>query len=210
MIVPLQFKIAADAWITDKQFNMIRTLADERDWSSAPGLISVTIKMVTRAEKWVPDGIVRRQAASGAIDYLLKAPKKATSTLTAAAPASTVSAWQQIKTVLHSAGVPTAKYALPWDSTDESSPPIFIEVVWRKSGGVFVNKLQGAPGTWHRVWLAAPQQLEWAKRIAKDPTKYAVLYSQKFTRCAACDSPLSNAKSIAEAMGPVCRKKFKW
>lgn len=209
------FKIDPQSWVTEKQFDLVRKLDGERDWYRAPGLVSVTIKRITRAQKYQEvSKIVRRVAASDAIDYLLKtAPKK----ISDDAPPSVdlkpvakphVSLWQQLKDTLVDA--PAAKYALPCDPADADSDIVFLEVVRRKNGGVFVNKLLGAPGDWHRAWLTPAQQLDWAKRITEDPTKHATTYCVKFTRCAACDSPLSNAQSIAEAMGPVCRKKFKW
>jgi len=213
MVTGTTFKISPTAMITPKQFDLIRKLATERDWSDAPTLRSMTIKMVVRAEDWTRCS-VRRLDASAAIDYLLSplAPKiqgvaaqdTGVQGTTGAPPKSTPMNWFEVKTVL--TPLPLSKYAVE----HESGVVQFFEVVERKNGARFLNKLQGAPGDWHRVWLNPEQQVTIGKIIAEDPTRYATAYCEKFTRCSACDSPLSVAASIAAAMGPVCRKKFQW
>lgn len=199
--------IVAD-FVTPKQFSYIRGLAAQRNWQSAPTTVSLAIKKVNRAKDWSTAEVLRKDA-SAAISFLLSPQAPAVVTT---APAKTVTAvntvnvWQTLTASL--APLPISKYALP--KIEDPSEYVFYEIVQRADGRRFLNRLQGAPGTWHRVFLPAAQQVTIAKRIAEDPTKHGTAYCAKFTRCCACDSPLSNAKSIAEAMGPVCRKKFKW
>lgn len=204
----LHEKIAPEAKITTKQFNFMRDLAAQRDWSTAPTELSIAIKQVARAathaevEQQVP-----RKTASSAISFLLspQAPKVAASAQSAASAPSQVT-WGGVQTTL--AAIPTSKYAI--ESTKLPGTYVFFEIVQRKNGTRFVNKLQGAPGDWKRIYLTPAQALKVAEKVAENPTAHATKYCEIFTRCSACDSPLSNAKSIAEAMGPVCRKKFKW
>ena len=207
------FTINPTATITDKQADLIAKLTGEKDWSLAPTEVSITIKKVSRAFKIVNDDErraaldqVKRLAASKAIDFMLstgKAPTAAT-----AAPAATgISKWHQLSVLL--AQLPVSKYAV-WSNSGEYWT--FVEVREQKTTNKrYLNKLLGAPGHWN--W-ASGLSVEWmismAQTLLASPTQCAVNYCEQFTRCSACDSPLSNAKSIAEAMGPVCRKKFKW
>lgn len=200
------FKIHPDAEITDKQRNLIAKLADERDWSSAPTSVSLIIRRVRHAIRDDVPCTVKRQAASSAIDYLLK-PLMAPPLATVTVSTSTISKWEILTKLL--ANLPISKYAVWSKQTNQWE---FIEIREQKSTKKrYLNKLLGAPGHW--AW-AHGITIDWmilmAEIIAKDPTKFAVNYCEQFTRCSACDSPLSNAKSIAEAMGPTCRKKFKW
>lgn len=200
------FKIHPDAEITDKQKNLIAKLADERDWLNAPTSISLVIRRVRHAIRDNVPCTVKRQAASRAIDYLLK-PSTIVAPAIVTASTPTVSKWQQLATLL--ADLPISKYAVWSTQTLEWT---FIEVREQKSTKKrYLNKLLGAPGHW--AWasgITVDWMISMAEIIAKDPTKFATNYCNEFTRCSACDSPLSNAKSIAEAMGPVCRKKFTW
>lgn len=191
--------VHTDAPLTTNQFIWIRDLAKTRDWSLAPVAISMPLKKVIRAA--TPNqSNVTRQVASNVITYLLDAKKPVTAS-------TTPSGWNELAQIL--ATLPVSKYAV-WSSVGEYW--VFVEVREQKSTGKrYLNKLLGAPGHW--AWangLSITWMLSMAKTLAKNPTAHALNYCEQFTRCSACDSPLSNAKSIAEAMGPVCRKKFNW
>jgi Family of unknown function (DUF6011) len=229
MMTTTKFKISPTAPITEKQQGWIKKLADEKDWSEAPLDVSLAIRKIRRAK----DGEladVLRLTASKTIDFLLApttpkavvaAPAPGYSTdqeagalldaVTGSAPSYTSqNIWLELNMKLET--LPTSKYAIPLSDTNPNDL-LFVEVVERKTTKKrYINKLIGAPGDWKRVfgWTDADKQLAIAKQIAEDPTKYVKIYCQKFTRCSCCDSPLSVAKSIAAAMGPVCSKKFQW
>ena len=200
------FKIDPTKTITWKQFTWLRDLAAGKDWSQAPTDVSITIKKVTRfkseLEGDVPED-VRRLAASQAINFLLKIK---TPTTPSSTPGFT-SAWANLANIL--AELPLSKYAV--EREDEPGVFDFYEVVERKTTKKrYLNRLLGCPGDWKRVFISAAQGVPIAELIKIDPAKFATLYCQKFTRCSCCDAPLSDAKSIAQSMGPVCSKKFKW
>ncbi len=46
--------------------------------------------------------------------------------------------------------------------------------------------------------------------ICADPFGYAVAYGLKSGECSCCGRPLSDPKSIAAGIGPVCAKKWGW
>lgn len=216
----VKFKIDPSAPITNKQFHMLKSLIQERDWRIAPSTVSAAIKAVRRFTPSPSDPLalpnVKRQAASDAISFLLRpsTPKVAAKSATVvpakpaqSTPVTTPSAWYSVATALQP--LPLSKYAIK-KANDDPHDFTFVEIVQRKNGARFLNLLVGAPGDWKRQFLSAAQQLHYTKIIAVSPTAYATAYCKHFTRCSCCDSPLSKAVSIAAAMGPVCRKKFKW
>jgi len=208
--VPTTFKISPTAPITAPQSDLITKLAQERDWQAAPQSVITTITQVACRPADVPLAPVLRQAASDAIDFLMKCPQTvAAQQAWSTKPTATKSSqsWTSLQADL--ADLPVSKYAIP--STADPSVPVFFEIVVRKTSKIrFVNKLFGAPGDWRRVYLTPAQAKHVIAKVQEDPTRWATWYCERFKRCSACDSPLSNAKSLAESMGPVCRKKFQW
>jgi len=104
--------------------------------------------------------------------------------------------------------VPTSKYAL--ERVGEPGVFDFFEVIERKSGRRYLNRLIGSPGDWRREFLSLTLQLAAARHIAENPTGAALAYCKHHGRCCRCDAKLSVDKSIIEGVGPVCRKKMGW
>ncbi|OFW55830.1 MAG: hypothetical protein A2Y75_05285 [Candidatus Solincola sediminis] len=102
--------------------------------------------------------------------------------------------------------LPVSRYALP----RKNDPDVwdFFELVERKNGRRFMNRLLGSPGDWRRDYLCAELQIAAARAIALDPRASAVAYAKRHRRCAVCDAPLSHPTSIEFSMGPTCRKRF--
>lgn len=76
------------------------------------------------------------------------------------------------------------------------------------AGYTFVTELIGAPGDWRQLKLNKVFTTEVLAHIALDPKEAAVRYSNEFTRCAVCESPLSDEESRARGLGPVCAGRF--
>jgi Family of unknown function (DUF6011) len=218
-VIQVAIKIDPNAEITHKQFNLIKKLASERDWHRRADVsISLLIKTVMRFTPSAddPDALppVKRALASQAISYMLD-PKSAppvtpTTSKNIHVPVTSGAfpgKWNELTDLL--AKLPISKYAV-WSESLKCWT--FLEVREHKmTKKRYLNKLLGAPGTW--AWatgVSVNWMVEMATVLLASPTQYALNYCEQFTRCSACDSPLSNAKSIAEAMGPVCRKKFTW
>ena len=47
-------------------------------------------------------------------------------------------------------------------------------------------------------------------RICADPHAAAIAHGKKFGRCSACNRELTDPKSVALSMGPVCAKNYGW
>jgi hypothetical protein len=191
--------------ITEKQFSYIRDLAAKRDWREAIDTSSsITIKMVLRHPEWSSTTHtldVSIKDASHAIGALLRC-KPIVATASVPSAQVTTSPYVQLKELL--ADTPSARYALQ----NDDGAWIFYRVVRKKSGAVFVNRLVGAPGDWMNVFISIEHQLGASKRIAANPKAAAIAFSQQAKRCSVCASPLSDEKSLADSMGPVCAKKF--
>lgn len=110
-----------------------------------------------------------------------------------------------MNTNLQLSEIPTAKYCLTYKPTGEL---YFFEVVERKNGRRFVNRLIGAPGDWKRVWLDYANTAAIVNAIHRDVKGAAKSFADQFTCCAKCQSPLSDAKSRSLGLGPDCRKAF--
>jgi len=111
------------------------------------------------------------------------------------------------------ASIPASRYALPNVGAGKAADGSwlrwdFFEVVERRGGRRYLNRLVGAPGDWSREWLSLTLQTYAAGHIAEDPRSAAIAYAQQHGRCAVCDAPLSNPESIARSMGPICAKRF--
>lgn len=198
--------------ITVKQIDFIRDLAAKRDWREITDpTVTIAIKIVLA---WTPDDgelQLARKRASHVIDTLLKT--KFTSKIVTTATASTTTSLSP-KAAAQAAitDIPGAakgiKYAIK--NTDPNSPNtwVFYEVKeWK--GQKLLNRLQGAPGNWHRQFVNYASYASVARRINDVGAKQAAFkFAEIYTVCACCGSPLSNSKSIAEGFGPICIKKF--
>lgn len=210
--------------ISVKQFNLIRELATEKPtWpTKVDGKVSRVIKIVTRfdPQKNEPMMFISRFEASKAISALFKVSDgdKIVALKTNTQASLKVLAQESIKNL--PASYKGTKYAIK--NTDPNSPNeyVFYEIVERKSGR-YVNRLQGAPGSWHRIFVKYADYAGIAQRIQEawftdditgelltGPKAAAFRYCKMYKRCTSCDAELSNNKSISQAMGPVCAKKF--
>jgi hypothetical protein len=204
----LTAKINPTTLITPKQVNFIRSLATQRVWEDVlNGTHCMVVKLTLRAPvDELPN--VKRLDASTTITALLSCGKKNAGTPTSKTigkPVNGASApgFAEMQNLLIQ--IPQSKYAL----TDGHGNLYFCEVVKRKNGTYWANRLVGAPGDWKREFLNITQSMAIGLRIMNaGPKNAAHLYCERFTRCSCCDSPLSNGKSIEQAMGPVCSKKF--
>jgi hypothetical protein len=196
--------------LTPAQVGLIRSLAPDRQWDTLEAPLIVIIKKCIRwdgATVTFPAG--DRATASKAIDALYQASKTIPSVTLPGGSHSTPEVKKkfgvgaQLKEIV--AKLPLSKYAV----TADDGHTIFVKLhETATTGNRWIYQLVGAPGGWSIQWQPVGVQLEWAQQIAADPWAAAKLYCEKYTRCCCCDSPLSNAKSIADAIGPVCKKKF--
>lgn len=182
---------------TEKQLSFIIDLAAKRDWPVAAGRPSETVFDVLGNVGSDDPKFVSRSEASQAIDFLLSCRPKTTATR--AANDAALAAVEHV-------GV---KFALRRKDTNEVN---FFEIVQRKSGRRFVNMLIGHPGEWQRVHLTVANQAAAARAFHADEKAGMDLYADEFRVCSKCDSPLSDERSRAARLGPVCAKNlgFDW
>jgi len=192
---------------SERSIKFLTDLATKRDWRNVlqGQLYETALDALGNVGNPDPKFISQREA-SKAIDALLKIKP----------PAQVVGVGVNthvgFAAVDHSlltqvlATLPLSKYALP----RRSDPTIwdFFEVIERKNGTRYLNRLLGAPGNWNRSFLTAQLQLTAAQAVAVNPQAAAFEYANQHGRCSCCDAKLSNPKSIAASMGPVCRKRF--
>lgn len=189
---------------TDKQLAYIKTLAQHRQIpNAAQTMIEASIlERIADVKRQSP---VSKAEASEAIDYLLQRPH-----VLAGVVETT-----PLTTAL--ASLPVCKYMVD----GAHGEAIIVEVVERKGGRRWLNRLLGAPGDWRRVRLPSPQMAHWAEKVKgaqyydaptdralEGPEAAAVRFSREFVCCAACGSPLSDAESMARGLGPVCAGRF--
>lgn len=102
--------------------------------------------------------------------------------------------------------LPDSRYALRTDNG-----LVFYEVRTGKgkwAGFQFLDRLIGHPGDWLKTPVKGANKAAVMSLLRQDPLDSALLYSTEFTRCAACDSPLSDPESVERGMGPVCIARF--
>lgn len=182
---------------TDKQMKFILDLAAGRAWEDVlDGQLWETVFDVMGNVGSEDPKYVDRREASAAIDALLKCPK-----VTAPVkPSDTPAVADPMR------DLPLVKFALP--RKDDPNEVAFFEVVERKNGRRFINRLIGAPGTWQRQFLPAAHQASAARAFAADVKAAMDRYSDEFTACSRCDSPLSDDRSRAARLGFVCAGKL--
>lgn len=102
--------------------------------------------------------------------------------------------------------IPDGFYALPLaDGTDVN----FFEVRTERNRN-WVFRLHGAPGDFRREQMPYRLMFFAAKHIlASDGGRDAAILFGKTTEvCGRCNSPLTNAESLAVGLGPTCRKIY--
>jgi len=106
--------------------------------------------------------------------------------------------------------VPDAIYAI--DGVDGSTV-VYYAVRHGKKGTkwetfAFVERLVGHPGDWMRHAVKGEARMNVLARIAVDSKSAAKRFADTFTCCARCQSPLSDAVSVATGLGSTCRTYF--
>lgn len=163
------------------------------------------------------DGVTREHVRSC---YAAKYAPKAVEVATTPASFYQPMALQPQALVHGLPGVPASKYAVV--IKDELR---FYKVTagTRNPSVRFVTQLIGAPGDWRKIKLSYPQaqavlalireasyldETDGVATALTGPQAAAVRYSREYTRCACCDSPLSDPVSRAQGLGPVCIARF--
>lgn len=178
---------------TEPQKAYIRTLAAQRPtWKDYTDRIALIISTVLMDED-----VVGKGDASLAIERLLSIKP------TVAIVDNTKA---KLTNSLIDLNLPESRYALP--RVDGTGWDFFQVCKSKKTGNMYVIQLIGSPGDWKRKWLAPGIQVLAAKHIAEAPKAAAVAYAKQHGRCAVCDAHLSDPISIAQSMGPVCKKRF--
>lgn len=218
--------------VTNKQKNYIKDLVTDRpNWLEhvTDPKISMAVKIIIRYDpkSGKPMMFVARKVATQAISALLKMPKSSHKVVNTAVSTDAVPlTFGQIKSFAQKVLENTPgsykgmKYAVK--NTDPNSPNewVFYEVAERKSGK-YINRLQGAPGNWVRIFIKYADYSGIVERINASsffnedtgetltgPQAAAYTFTKKYKVCSACGSHLSNGKSLEQAMGPICIKKF--
>lgn len=177
---------------TEKQLVFVRDLIAKRNYDGLPSsdidLINTIIDELSRESP-----VISREEVTSAINLLLACRPNTQET-------QRINAFTSLIEKL-----PVSKYALP---RKDGSGWDFFEIVVRRNGRRYINRLIGAPSDWRREYLTLHLQSAAIRAISEDPKAAAVAYAERHGRCAVCDSPLSNPESIMRSMGPVCAKRF--
>lgn len=180
----MTLQATTQAPITEKQVAFIADLVAKRDWRSSDDEIFVKVCSYPVDEM---TRTMTRATASKLIDMLL-----------ACRPIRPTSAADDALAAVKNVGV---KFALP---KKDGSGITFFEIVERKNGRRFVNMLVGHPGSWLRQNISVAMQQAAARAFHADEKAAMNLYADEFTVCSKCDSPLSDERSRAARLGPVC------
>lgn len=143
------------------------------------------------------------KAASGFIDNLLKADKRAP---VIAGPVGN----HDVRAAL--LDVELSKYAVPANllmipGLDIKGDLLFLEVR-RYKETVYMRRLHGAPGQFQRTRLTASQTIALAAVIRNKHVEYARLFGEHYACCGRCGAELTDQKSREVFLGPECRKVF--
>lgn len=197
---------------TDPQLKLIRDLAAERVHEGLlNGEILTTVRDALSSVDAPGAKFISLRAAREAITVLKLLPRRAARSgslearTTSAGIRPTSSQVDRAVLAALLVRLPLSRYALPrradgvWD---------FFEVVERRNGTRYLNRLIGSPGDWRREHLPMHLQIAAARSVLIDPRSSAVQYAQQHGRCAVCNSHLSDPASIARSMGPICAKRF--
>lgn len=182
---------------SDKQNDYVRDLAAQRPtWRTELDEAEVTV-----LGKFLVGNLkLRGTAASHLIKRLLAI--RPTATKSAPLPVATL---VTLRVTLQD--VPDGYFALQHKATGEWG---FFEVVTRKNGVRFVNRLKGAPVKWNRQWVNLDEQAAIARALAADWQTAAKAYSTLSTHCTRCNAYLDNPRSRAAKIGPKCAKEWGW
>lgn len=104
--------------------------------------------------------------------------------------------------------VPTGCYALPRNEASTAGNTVTFFKVHPFRGGRRIVQLLGAPGGFVERPLPVMHQFFALTHVADDPKSASMLFGRETATCGVCDSPLTNDKSRALGIGPVCRNKL--
>lgn len=91
----------------------------------------------------------------------------------------------------------------PAGSTSKNVGALYVKTEDTKE---YQGKVMG--GTWQPIRNAEPFVADALRVIARNPAEAATAYGQRTGRCACCGRELTNAESIARAIGPICAEKW--
>lgn len=196
-----------DRSASEKSINYLTDLASSRPWHDALNGREWETAFDALGNVGNPDPkLITQREASAAIAALLKIRPPTTATVDGPKTSGSLAGRDRDQLTQALTTLPLSRYALP--RVTEPGTWDFFEVVERKNGVRYVNRLLGAPGDWNREHLTSRLQLHAARHIAEDPRAAAFEYARQHGRCSCCNAKLSDPKSIATSMGPVCRKRF--
>jgi len=197
-----------DRGATEKMIAYVVGLADQRDYlGRLDGQVAETVFDVLGNQGNPNPKFIRFSEAGAAIDALKACPFKTPKIVGADLKTGGGFAAHDLDRLVQAlAALPVSKFAL----LRKDGAYDFFEVVERKSGRRFLNQLVGAPGDWNRKRLIPHVQVIAAEHFAEDVDGALRAYVEQHGRCCRCDAKLSSGKSIADMVGPVCRKKLGW
>lgn len=113
-----------------------------------------------------------------------------------------------------------------WKSVPEGRYAIFDEIVadlpvyrfyqvrrpdkGKWAGFTFIDRLYGAPGSYHKVAIKAGLKREIAEWLAENWLDAAQTYGRVSDHCGRCGAPLTDPVSLDVGVGPDCRKYPGW
>lgn len=108
------------------------------------------------------------------------------------------------------AAIPASNYAL-WN-TEKNAWYFFRVRNGRKNTKwehfQFIDMLVGSVGQFDTFPMRGAQRNTILAALMRDPAGCAKNFADKFTVCAKCGSPLTDAASLARGLGPTCAQSF--
>ncbi len=104
--------------------------------------------------------------------------------------------------------VPSGHYALRRPDGTVDFLRVYRENEGRHNQRDWIVRLQGAPGSFAEIKMPYRLMYLAAGHLTKDLRAASILFGQETRTCGVCNSPLTNEKSRAAGIGPVCAKRF--
>ena len=169
--------------ISEKQIKFLNSLAEER--------VNGHLYVATQLAAWKVDSVeaLSGQAATTISGVLLNEPKKAKA-----------SAGQALK----------AKATVePGYYYEQASETVFQVVQAKTTGNTYAKRLvPPAPGKKKGSWEYAPGAMKQAGQWLRLTAEEAGVLGAKWGYCCVCGATLTDPKSIAAGIGPICAAKF--
>lgn len=80
--------------------------------------------------------------------------------------------------------------------------------IYVTEGGEYLGKIVG--GRFQRVYNCNPNKEAAVVAVASDPEAAAIAFGKKWGKCSVCARDLSDEKSIARGIGPICAERMGW